>query len=85
MEDAFGYHSVVGALQYLIITRPDNAFTVNKACQFIQQPTSAHWFSVKRILRYLRGTMHDGLLISSSNQLTIEGFTDTDSRAQPND
>jgi hypothetical protein len=51
----------------------------------MQQPTSVHWLSVKRILRYLRGTMHDGLLISSSNQLTIEGFTDADWGAQPDD
>jgi hypothetical protein len=85
VEDPFGYRSIVGALQYLTITRPDIAFAVNKACQFMQQPTSAHWLFVKRILRYLRGTMHDGLLISSSNWLTIEGFTDADWGAQPDD
>jgi hypothetical protein len=51
----------------------------------MQQPTSVHWLSVKRILRYLHGTIHDGLLLSSSNQLTIEGFTDADWRAQPDD
>jgi len=78
MKDAFGYRSVMGALQYLTITRPDIVFAVNKACQFMQQPTSAHWLSVKRIRRYLRGTIHDGLLLSSSNQLIIEGFTDAD-------
>ncbi|KAG6758931.1 hypothetical protein POTOM_035394 [Populus tomentosa] len=50
MEDAFGYCSVVGALRYLTITRPDIAFAVNKAYQFMQQPTSAHWLSIKRIL-----------------------------------
>jgi histone deacetylase 1/2 len=32
MKDAFGYQSVVGALQYLTITRLDIVFTVNKAC-----------------------------------------------------
>ena len=83
MEDAFGYRSIVGALQYLTNTRLDIAFVVNKACQSMQQPTSAHWLSIKRILRYLCGTMHDGLLISSSNQSTIEGFTDVDWGAQP--
>jgi histone deacetylase 1/2 len=78
MEDTSHYRSIVGALQYLTITRPDITFAVNKACQFIQQPTSAHCLSVKRILRYLRGTIHDGLLLNSSNQLIIEGFTDVD-------
>ena len=85
MEDASYYHSVMRALQYLTITRPNLAFAVNKACQFMQQPTSTHWLSVKRILRYLHGTMHDGLLLNSSNQLTIESFKDVDWVAQPDD
>jgi histone deacetylase 1/2 len=36
MKDAFHYRNVVGALQYLTITRHDIAFAVNKACQFMQ-------------------------------------------------
>jgi len=51
----------------------------------MQQPTSAHWLSVKKILQYLRGTMQDGLLLSASSNLTIEGFTDIDWGAQPDD
>ncbi|RVW60939.1 Retrovirus-related Pol polyprotein from transposon RE1 [Vitis vinifera] len=78
MTDVTHYRSVVGALQYVTLTRPDIAFAVNKVCQFMQQPTTAHWLSVKRILRYLRGTMQDGLLLSPSSNLTIEGFKDAD-------
>ncbi|RVX09816.1 putative mitochondrial protein [Vitis vinifera] len=78
MVDVTHYRSVVGALQYVTLTRPDIAFAVNKACQFMQQPTTTHWLSVKRILRYLRGTMQDGLLLSPSSNLTIEGFIDVD-------
>ncbi|RVW44406.1 Retrovirus-related Pol polyprotein from transposon RE1 [Vitis vinifera] len=78
MADVTHYRSVVGALQYVTLTRPDIAFAVNKACQFMQQPTTTHWLSVKRILRYLRGTMQDRLLLSPSSNLTIEGFTDAD-------
>ena len=85
MDEVTQYRSVVGALQYLTITRPDIAFAVNKACQFMQKPTSAHWLSVKRILRYLKGTMQDGLLLSPSTNLTIEGFSDADWGAQPDD
>ena len=41
MKEVTQYRSVVGALHYLTITRPNIAFVVNKARQFIQQPTSA--------------------------------------------
>jgi len=85
LPDVTQYRSVVGALQYLTMTRPDIAFVVNKVCQFMQQPTSAHWFSVKRILRYLKGTLHDGLVLSHSSHLTLEGFSDADWGGQPDD
>lgn len=36
------YHSLVRALQYLIMTQPDFSFVVNKLCQHMQNPTTAH-------------------------------------------
>ena len=85
LTDVTQYRSVVGALQYLTMTRIDIAFVVNKACQFMQQPIFAHWLSVKRILRYLKGTLHDGLLLNPSSHLTLEGFSDANWGGQPDD
>ncbi|MCH82053.1 retrovirus-related Pol polyprotein from transposon TNT 1-94 [Trifolium medium] len=59
--DPSHYRSIVGALQYATITRPDISFSVNKVCQFMSQPTDAHWTVVKHILRYLKGTISFGL------------------------
>ncbi|RVW34641.1 Retrovirus-related Pol polyprotein from transposon RE1 [Vitis vinifera] len=85
MDDVTMYRSVVGALQYATLTRPDIAFSVNKACQFMHRPTSTHWSSVKRILRYLKGTITHGLLLQPSAHFTIQAYTDADWGAQPDD
>lgn len=64
MVDPYMYRSVVGALQYATITRPDISYSVNKVCQFMDHPLEAHWVAVRRILRYLKGTIDHGLLLS---------------------
>jgi hypothetical protein len=53
-KDATQYRSVVGALQYITLTRPDLSFAVIRVCQFLYNPTTVHWEQVKRILRYVK-------------------------------
>jgi histone deacetylase 1/2 len=77
-DDSTRYRSVVGALQYLTLTRPDIAFAVNKVCQFLHQPTTVHWSAVKRILRYLRGTLSVGHEIKRSTSTMVSAFSDAD-------
>jgi hypothetical protein len=72
------YRSTVGALQYLALTRPDIAFTVNKLSQFMQQPLLPHWQSVKRLLRYLKNTIHFGLQIYRNSFPFFQAFSDVD-------
>ncbi|XP_028098424.1 uncharacterized protein LOC114298117 [Camellia sinensis] len=71
------YRSIVGGLQYLTITRPDLAFAVNFACQFMHQPLVRHFAMVKRLLRYLKGTLGYGLQFSPG-PLTLHAFSDSD-------
>lgn len=40
--DPLLYRSTVGTLQYVILTRPDIAFCVNKAFQFMAGPLESH-------------------------------------------
>jgi len=63
LEDPMQYMNVVGSLQYLMFTRPDVAFIVNKLSQFTSCPTTTHWTMEKRVLRYLAGTSDRGLFL----------------------
>jgi histone deacetylase 1/2 len=76
--DSTRYRSVVGALQYLTLTRPGISFAVNKVCQYLHAPTTVHWSAVKRILRYVSGTIQLGLKIKRSNSTLVSAFSDAD-------
>lgn len=79
------YRSVVGALQYVCITRPDIAFSVNKVSQFMHSPLNEHWQVVKRILRYLLGSSHMGLHLTKCSSTRLLALCDCDWAADPND
>ncbi|GAA0144838.1 transmembrane signal receptor [Lithospermum erythrorhizon] len=68
------YRSIVGALQYLTIRRPDISFAVNRACQFMHNPTEAYWQAVKCILRYLKGSITHGLLIQPLSSFHLSAY-----------
>jgi transposase InsO family protein len=77
-DDSTNYRSIVGALQYLTLTRPDISFAVNKVCQFLHAPSTTHWSAVKRILRYIHGTVGMGLKLVRSSSLLVSAFSDAD-------
>lgn len=71
--------SVVGRLMYLVVTtRPDLAYAVGKAAQHMSKPTTGLWKFVKRILRYLSGTVGLGIVYSNSFDNCLIIFTDAD-------
>ncbi|RVX04505.1 Retrovirus-related Pol polyprotein from transposon RE1 [Vitis vinifera] len=78
LSDPTEYRTVVGSLQYLSLTRPDIAYTVNKLSQFMHQPTSDHWNAVKRLLRYLCGTLDHGITLRRTSPLALHAFSDSD-------
>ncbi|CAL1407242.1 unnamed protein product [Linum trigynum] len=76
--DATRYRQALGALQYLVSTRPDIAYSVNKLSQYMHAPSSSHWQCVKRLLRYVSGTLTCGLSIRRSNApLRLSAFADS--------
>lgn len=78
LSDPHLYRSIVRALQYVTITKPEIAFVVNRISLFMHNPTETHWSVVKHILRYLKGTITRGLLLRTSSHLSLQVFSDAD-------
>jgi hypothetical protein len=55
------YLRLMGSLRYLTHTRPNLAFSVGYVSRFMQRPTTEHQQAVKRIIRYIVGTLDHGL------------------------
>ncbi|XP_019184270.1 PREDICTED: uncharacterized protein LOC109179161 [Ipomoea nil] len=77
-ENLTQYRRLAGALQYLTITRPDLSYAVNRLCQFMHAPTVAHWGLLKRVLRYVKGTLRYGLQLTTSRCTDIHAYSDSD-------
>ncbi|KAJ9537518.1 hypothetical protein OSB04_030251 [Centaurea solstitialis] len=72
------YRSLAGALQYLTFTRPDIAYAVQQVCLFMHDPRLPHLNALKRILRYLKGTISHGLHIKASAVDRLVAYSDAD-------
>ena len=68
----------MGKLIYLTITRPDISFAVNQVSQFMSNPKQRHMEMVNRILRYLKGTPGQGVLMRKNGHHKILAYTDAD-------
>jgi hypothetical protein len=84
-RDVTEYRSIVGALQYLTLIRLGLSYSVNKVCQFLHSPRTVHWEAVKRILRYVKGTLNLSLQIVKSRSTVVSTFANADWTGCPND
>ncbi|CAH9130601.1 unnamed protein product [Cuscuta epithymum] len=79
LADVTEYRSMVGALQYLTLTRPDITYVVHLVSQFMHAPCTTHLFAVKRIFRYLQGTLDHGLWLQPTSRATcVIAYSDAD-------
>ncbi|XP_070034977.1 secreted RxLR effector protein 161-like [Nicotiana tomentosiformis] len=76
--DETKYRGMIGSLHYLTASRPDIIFIVCKCARLQSAPKELHLIAVKRIIRYLIGTISYGLWYLRSNNFKLEGFSDVD-------
>ena len=87
-KNAALYKSIVGGLQYLILTRPNIAYSVHKLSQYLSAPTLQHWLTCKKVLRYLQATVTYGLYIQQEGTLEtirLTEYSDADWACDIND
>ncbi|XP_020696003.1 uncharacterized protein LOC110109328 [Dendrobium catenatum] len=83
LSDPTTYRRVTGSLQYLTLTRPDIAHAVNVLSQHLHDPTPQHTYLLKRLLRYIKGSVKLGLPILPG-PLTLSTYSDADWAGDPN-
>lgn len=78
LADPAPYRRLVGRLIYLSVTRPDLAYSVHILSQFMQQPRDAHWEAALRVVRYLKKSPGQGILLHADSDLSLKGWCDSD-------
>nr|GFD28907.1 uncharacterized mitochondrial protein AtMg00810-like [Tanacetum cinerariifolium] len=76
--DATKYRSMIGALMYLTLSRPDIVHATCVCARYQAHPTEKHLKEVKRIFRYLRGIVNTGLWYTKDSGFELTGFSDAD-------
>ncbi|GKA87930.1 ribonuclease H-like domain-containing protein [Tanacetum coccineum] len=72
------YRSLAGSLQYLTFTRPDISYAIQQVCLYMHDPREPHFSALKRILRYVQGTLDYGLQLFSSSTTDLVAYSDAD-------
>ncbi|XP_059668743.1 uncharacterized mitochondrial protein AtMg00810-like [Cornus florida] len=72
------YRSIIGSLFYLTASRPDIMYSVGLKARFQSNLRVSHLQAAKRILRYVKGTISNGLFYIYSPSMYIATFSDAD-------
>ncbi|GJS02168.1 hypothetical protein Tco_0318676 [Tanacetum coccineum] len=76
--DPICYHRMIGSLIYLTASRPDLVFAIFMYARYQTKPTKKHLHAVKRIFRYLQGSINMGLWYFKDSYIALTAFVDAD-------
>ncbi|XP_019153477.1 PREDICTED: uncharacterized protein LOC109149938 [Ipomoea nil] len=74
--DPTQYRSMVGSLLYLTASRPEIMFSVGICARFQAAHKESHLKAVKRIIKYVKGTLDYGIWFSNDTNLNLVGYSD---------
>jgi len=78
-DDALPYREAVGSLTYLMVgTRPNLALAIGKLSRIVSCYGKEHWAAIKRVLRYVKGSMDKELVFDKNSSCVLQGYSDAD-------
>jgi len=78
VTDPSAYRRLIGKLIYLTNTRPDITYAVNQLSQYVSAPTKDHHQAAYRVLRYLKGTVGQGIFMDAKSDVHLKAYSDSD-------
>ncbi|GJY10268.1 retrovirus-related pol polyprotein from transposon TNT 1-94 [Tanacetum coccineum] len=76
--DQTRFCNMVGSLMYLTASRPDLVFAVCMCARYQASPTKKHLEALKRVFRYLKGTINWGLWYPKDTAMALTAYVDAD-------
>ncbi|XP_020987637.1 secreted RxLR effector protein 161-like [Arachis duranensis] len=76
--DETRYREMIGSLMYLTSSRPDIIQSIGVFSRFQTKPKESHLLAVKRIIRYILGTIDYGLWFPKTDSFQLVDFCDVD-------
>ncbi|XP_075092381.1 uncharacterized protein LOC142172615 [Nicotiana tabacum] len=78
LADLTSYQRLIDKLLYLIMTRLDISFSVQTLSPFLQRPKKSHMEATLRVVKYIKNSPGQGILLSSKLNNTISAYCDAD-------
>ena len=72
------FKSLIGSLRYLTCTKLDILYGVGLISRYMETLDQSHLNVAKRILRYIKGTINDGLFYTKIEDFKLIGYLDND-------
>nr|GEZ03808.1 uncharacterized mitochondrial protein AtMg00810-like [Tanacetum cinerariifolium] len=72
------YRSMIGSLMYVTSSRPDIMFATCMCARYQANPNEHHVSAVKKIFRYLKGTINLGLWYPKDSGFDLTAYSDAD-------
>nr|GEZ02586.1 hypothetical protein [Tanacetum cinerariifolium] len=76
--DHTDYRSMIGSLMYVTSSRPDIMFATCMCARYLANPNEHHVSAVKRIFRYLKGTINLGIWYPKNSGFDLTAYSDAD-------